>query len=204
MSSCSKCGAPIKNLDSHNCDYCGALIKNKDGELIEETIFNSYQEFLDNFKEKIKKLEMQKGEITFNDDPDNDVIYEDENKKIAAEINNLYIPVEQKDITYLAQYLTSRISHSANETNHNYFESMEGNPVPGAWVAKAEELSSSIKFAEDNSETLRFADILDQQIEDGKAELKKIAEKQGAFNKKLMIGIFGAFVIIIFVILITT
>ena len=53
MSSCSKCGAPIKSLDSHNCDYCGALIKNKDGELIEETIFNSYQEFLENFKEKI-------------------------------------------------------------------------------------------------------------------------------------------------------
>ena len=56
MSSCSKCGAPIKGLDNHNCDYCGALIKNKDGELIEETIFNSYQEFLDNFKAKIKKL----------------------------------------------------------------------------------------------------------------------------------------------------
>ena len=46
MSSCSKCGAPIKSLDNQNCDYCGALIKNKEGELIEETVFNSYQEFL--------------------------------------------------------------------------------------------------------------------------------------------------------------
>lgn len=203
MSSCSKCGAPIKSLDSHNCDYCGALIKNKDGELIEETIFNSYQEFLENFKEKIKKLEMKKGEITFDDDIDDDVIFEDENKKIAAEINNLYIPVEQKDISYLAQYLKSRISYSANATNHNYWESMESNPVPGAWVAKAEELSSSIKFAEDNSDTLRFAEILDQQIEKGKAELEEIAKKQGAFNKKLMIYILGFLVLVIFGIIFT-
>ena len=202
MSSCSKCGAPIKSLDSHNCDYCGALIKNKDGELIEETIFNSYQEFLENFKEKIKKFESKKGEVNFDDDSD-DWMQDDDslNRKIAAEINNLYIPVEQQDISGLSQYLKSRITYSTDSSSQNFWESFASNPVPSAWIAKAEELSTSIKFAEDNSNTLRFAEVLDQAIKEGKANIEKIAEKKGQFNNKFLI-IGGVFVLVLVLLII--
>jgi len=202
MSSCSKCGAPMKSLDSHNCDYCGALIKNKDGELIEETIFNSYQEFLENFKEKIKKFESKKSEVNFDDDSD-DWMQDDDslNRKIAAEINNLYIPVEQQDISGLSQYLKSRITYSTDSSSQNFWESFANNPVPSAWIAKAEELSTSIKFAEDNSNTLRFAEVLDQAIKEGKADIEKIAEKKGQFNNKFLI-IGGVFVLVLVLLII--
>mgnify|MGYP005673537337 CR=1 FL=1 len=200
MSSCSKCGAPIKSLDDHNCVYCGALIKNKDGELIEENVFDSYQEFLQSFKEKIRKLELKEGEISL--DFDDDVIWEDVNKKIAAEINNLYIPVEQQDISNLAQYLKSRISYSANASNQNLWESDGISPVPSAWVAKAEELSTSITFAEDNDDIMRFAEVLNQAIKEGKTEIEIMSKQKGKFNTYLYSGLFGFIVITILAIVV--
>ncbi len=203
MSSCSKCGAPIKSLDDQNCDYCGALIKNKEGELIEETVFNSYQEFLENFKQKIKKLESKKGEVDFNFDDDSDDWMQDDDvdRKIAAEINSLYIPIEQQDISGLSQYLKSRITYSTDSSSQNFWESFANNPVPSAWVAKAEELSTSIKFADDNSNTLRFAEVLDQAIKEGKVEIEKIAEKKGQFNSKFLI-VGGVFVLVLVLLII--
>ena len=82
MSSCSKCGGPATNLDNQNCSYCGAVIKNDKGEFIEETVFNSYLEFLENFKEKIKKLESKIGEVDLNFD--DDIFEDDPNRKIAS------------------------------------------------------------------------------------------------------------------------
>tara|TARA_X000001036_G_C20652428_1_gene795609 strand:+ start:996 stop:1619 length:624 start_codon:yes stop_codon:yes gene_type:complete len=207
MSSCSKCGAPIKSLDSHNCDYCGALIKNKEGELIEDTVFNSYQEFLENFKQKIKKLESKIGEVDFNFDDDSDDWMQDDdslNRKIAAEINNLYIPIEQQDISGLAQYLKSRITYSTDLSSQNFMSSFANNPVPSAWIAKSEELSTSIKFADDNGNIIRFAEILDKAIGNGKIAIEKIAEKKGQFNTKFVIGIGVAVSILILLIILVT
>jgi len=204
MSSCSKCGGPIKSLDSHNCDYCGALVKNNEGELIEDTVFNSYQEFLENFKEKIKKLESKIGEVDLNFDDSDDWMQDDEslNRKIAAEINNLYIPIEQQDISGLAQYLKSRITYSTDLSSQNFMSSFASNPVPSAWIAKSEELSTSIKFADENADIMRFAEILDKAIENGKVAIEKIAEKRGQFNTKFAIGaLIAVSLLFIFIIL---
>ena len=212
MSSCSKCGGPIKSLDSHNCDYCGALVKNKEGELIEDTVFNSYQEFLENFKQKIKKLESKIGEVDLNFDIDNifdteeeDYFEDDEslNRKIAAEINNLYIPIEEQDISDLAIYLKSRITYSTDLSSQNFSNFFASNPVASAWIAKSEELSSSIKFADENADIMRFAEILDKAIENGKVAIEKIAEKKAQFNTKFAIGAF-IFVSLLFIAIIFT
>ena len=200
MSSCSKCGGPATNLDNQNCSYCGAVIKNDKGEFIEETVFNSYQEFLENFKEKIKKLESKIGEVDLNFD--DDIFEEDPNRKIAAEINNLYIPIEEQDISDLAIYLKSRITYSTDFSSQDLWSSFANNPVPSAWIAKSDELSTAIKFADENANILKFSEILDKAIEDGKTKIEKIAEKKGQFNTKFGIGIFIAvsllFLLIIF------
>ena len=200
MSSCSKCGGPATNLDNQNCSYCGAVIKNDKGEFIEETVFNSYLEFLENFKEKIKKLESKIGEVDLNFD--DDIFEEDPNRKIAAEINNLYIPIEEQDISDLAIYLKSRITYSTDFSSQDLWSSFANNPVPSAWIAKSDELSTAIKFADENANILKFSEILDKAIEDGKTKIEKIAEKKGQFNTKFGIGIFIAvsllFLLIIF------
>ena len=192
MGSCSKCGAPIKSLDSHNCDYCGALIKNKEGELIEDTVFNSYPEFLENFKQKIKEIESKLGKIDLSSDDPNEWVTNDDplNRKIAAEINNLYIPIKQQDISGLAQYLKSRITYSTDLSSQNFMGSFASNPVPSSWIAKSEELSTSIKFADENADIMRFAEILDKAINNGKVAIEKIDEKKGQFNTKFAIGFF--------------
>ena len=200
MSSCSKCGGPATNLDNQNCSYCGAVIKNDKGEFIEETVFNSYLEFLENFKEKIKKLESKIGEVDLNFDDDS--FEDDPNRKIAAEINNLYIPIEEQDISDLAIYLKSRITYSTDFSSQDLWSSFANNPVPSAWIAKSDELSTAIKFADENANILKFSEILDKAIEDGKTKIEKIAEKKGQFNTKFGIGIFIAvsllFLLIIF------
>ncbi|MBT3851321.1 MAG: hypothetical protein HOF62_02830 [Gammaproteobacteria bacterium] len=200
MSSCSKCGGPATNLDNQNCSYCGAVIKNDKGEFIEETVFNSYLEFLENFKEKIKKLESKIGEVDLNFD--DDIFEDDPNRKIAAEINNLYIPIEEQDISDLAIYLKSRITYSTDFSSQDLWSSFANNPVPSAWIAKSDELSTAIKFADENANILKFSEILDKAIEDGKTKIEKIAEKKGQFNTKFGIGIFIAvsllFLLIIF------
>ena len=200
MSSCSKCGGPATNLDNQNCSYCGAVIKNDKGEFIEETVFNSYLEFLENFKKKIKKLESKIGEVDLNFD--DDIFEDDPNRKIAAEINNLYIPIEEQDISDLAIYLKSRITYSTDFSSQDLWSSFANNPVPSAWIAKSDELSTAIKFADENANILKFSEILDKAIEDGKTKIEKIAEKKGQFNTKFGIGIFIAvsllFLLIIF------
>lgn len=206
MSSCSKCGGPATSLDNQNCSYCGAVIKNDKGEFIEETVFNSYLEFLENFKEKIKKFESKIGEVDLNFDNDSDDSMQDDdslNRKIAAEINNLYIPTEQQDISSLAQYLKSRITYSTDLSSQNFMSSWASNPVPSAWIAKSEELSTAIKFADENADIMRFAEILDKAIENGKVAIEKIAEKKGQFNTKFAIGAFIA-VSLIFLLIIFT
>ena len=205
MSSCSNCGGPATNLDNQNCSYCGALIKNDKGEFIEETVFNSYLEFLENFKEKIKKFESKIGEVDLNFDNDSDdwMMDDEINRKIAAEINNLYIPTEQQDISSLAQYLKSRITYSTDLSSQNFMSSWASNPVPSAWIAKSEELSTAIKFADENADIMRFAEILDKAIENGKVAIEKIAEKKGQFNTKMVIGSF-MFVILLFLAIIFT
>ena len=201
MSSCSKCGVPATNLDNQNCSYCGAVIKNDKGEFIEETVFNSYLEFLENFKVKIKKLESKIGEVDLNFD--DDIFEDDPNRKIAAEINNLYIPIEEQDISDLTIYLKSRITYSTDFSSQDLWSSFANNPVPSAWVAKSDELSTAIKFADENANILKFSEILDKAIEDGKTNIEKIAKKKGQFNTFFVIGFF-LFVSLLFLAIIFT
>ena len=189
------------HLDNQNCSYCGAVIKNHKGEFIEETVFNSYQEFLENFKVKIKKLESKIGEVDLNFD--DDIFEDDPNRKIAAEINNLYIPIEEQDISDLAIYLKSRITYSTDFSSQDLWSSFANNPVPSAWVAKSDELSTAIKFADENANILKFSEILDKAIEDGKTNIEKIAKKKGQFNTFFVIGFF-LFVSLLFLAIIFT
>tara|TARA_B100000768_G_scaffold160407_1_gene159961 strand:+ start:426 stop:1055 length:630 start_codon:yes stop_codon:yes gene_type:complete len=208
MTSCSKCGGPITNAKNKNCDYCGAIILNNDGEFVDINIFNSYQEFLDNFKVKIKKYEevLGKIEIPKFDNLGDIETPDDKKNRMTAEINNLYIPKEPQDISIFAQYLKSRIVFSTNPSTQNLMSSFANDPVPGAWVAKADELSTSIKFTNNNTEIIRFADVLDEVIKEGNDGMKEMAANRGNFNKNFLFSflIFAMLVGILTVVVIST
>lgn len=163
MSVCSQCGAPAESL-ALTCNFCGFTFKkNKPVE---------YSIFVKQFSKKIIDL---KSRISGDEE------FEEAVPKICALIDGLFVPNEKESLLELSTFVRGQ-SFSTRETI-SYIDS-KSVPILGAWIGKANEITSRIELIGGNDVQLRRAAKMLDEVEN----LRSVTEKYRHASIKFLLA----------------